>query len=68
MNEELIRRAIQFKLDMAEKLLEHLPPEASKSIKAVGSLICDSVGEHLKNAGTPEGAKTPGKINNVTIE
>ena len=70
MNEELIKKAVQFKMNMAEKILEHLPADTTTKIKSFGHLIYESVGEHIDSRGKQEAqnSKTSGKVNNVIID
>lgn len=70
MNEELIRKAIEFKLNTAEKILGRLPSGTTEKIRTLGHLICESVGEHLGATAkdAPQNSKTSGKVNNVIID
>lgn len=70
MNEEFVRKAIQFKLDTAEKILERLPPDTSEKIRSFGHLIYESLGAHHGSTGkgASQGSKTSGKINSVKID
>jgi hypothetical protein len=70
MNEALLRRALELKLNMADRMMAHLPAETSEKIREFEKLIVETVGEHLKNSGNgdPAPAKTPGKINKVEID
>lgn len=70
MNEDLVRRAIRFKMGAAQKLIDRLPPDASKTLKNIGSLIYNSIGENLGNSGTdtPDKTGAPGKVYNVPID
>ena len=69
MNEELIHKAIEFKIKTAQKILERLPPEASGRIRAFGHLVYESVGTRLNNSKeAPQSAKTQGKVNNIEID
>ena len=64
MREELIKGVIKYKLTMASKLLDRMPPAASCRVKAFGKLVCDAVTEFEAGA-QPE---TSPKSGSVTIE
>jgi hypothetical protein len=70
MHEELIKEAIRFKLHAAEKILDLLPDEAAKTVRTFGSLVYESVGEHMKNAEKEQkqNVKSAGQLNKVDIE
>ena len=68
MNEELIRRVISFKLDLAGKILERLPAGPSERARKLGSIIYESLGAHLNSGEKQSNAKEPGKISSVPIE
>jgi hypothetical protein len=64
MREELIKSVIKYKLTMASKLLDRMPPAASGRVKAFGKLVCDAVTEF--GAGTQ--TETAPKSGSVPIE
>ena len=68
MNEPLIRRAVAFKLSAAGRLLDHLPAGTSASVRRLGELLYDCLGEHLKTGAAAPPAKAPGIINKVEID
>jgi hypothetical protein len=70
MNELLVRNLIRYKLNAAEAIVERLPLEISKEIKALGRVILESL-----NEGSQEMKKQPDKetkpsnnLKNVIIE
>jgi fumarate hydratase class II len=45
MNKELIRKLVKCKLNLANELLKHLPPEMSEEIKNIGEIILESLND-----------------------
>jgi len=70
MNEELINKFVKYKINIAGKLVEHLPTKASAELKDLGRLIIESVNESvLEMKEQPTKKSTPSdKLNNVPIE
>lgn len=64
MHEALIKNVVKCKMHMASKLLERLPPEASKHIRAYGKLIYEAVGDCI-SGNTSEPAP---QVKNVDIQ
>jgi hypothetical protein len=58
MREELIKSMIKYKLTMASKLLDKLPPEASSRVKTFGKLAYDAISEFETPAEQAPAAKT----------
>jgi hypothetical protein len=70
MNEELLRCAVRFKLETAEKFMNRLPQETIHKLRAYVRIIFDTVGETLAEQ-EPEKARNTGKthnLNNVKID
>jgi hypothetical protein len=65
-----IGRIIKLKLNVAEKLLEHLPEKTSAQIKDMGKIILNSINENVQatkeHSTGKSGAST--HLNHVTIE
>ncbi|HWQ72878.1 MAG TPA: hypothetical protein VN370_11225 [Desulfitobacteriaceae bacterium] len=70
MDEEIIGRIIKLKLNMAEKLIGHLPEKAASQIKDLGKIILKSLNENVQDtkehASEKSGALT--HLNHVPIE
>ncbi len=64
MHEALIKNIVKFKMHMASKLLERLPPEASEHIRAYGKLIYEAVGDCI--AGN--NSQPPPQVKNIDIQ
>ncbi len=70
MDEERIGRIIGLKLNMAEKLFEHLPEKTSAQIKDMGKKILRSINENVRDTKehSPEKSGTSTHLNHVPIE
>jgi len=70
MDERLIGRIISYKLNMAEKLLEHLPEKTSAQIKDMGKIILKSINENVQdtNEHSTEKSGPSTHLNQVPIE
>ena len=69
MNEAFIKRAVELKLNAAEKVLGCLPPEASEPLRKFGAIVAECLGAHAKSGtGTPPSTDGSGKINSVHID
>lgn len=70
MNELLVKNFIKYKLNTAEAIVEQLPLEVSKEIKALGRVILESLNESSQemNGQSDKKSKPKDKLNNVIIE
>lgn len=70
MNEELTRQLIKLKLNAANSIISHLPPEISEEIKGLGRLIIMEANETLKALDKQPANKTKrdNKLDNIEIE
>lgn len=64
MHEELIKDVVRFKVKLASKLIDKLPPEASKKLRSFGETVYEAVGAAL----TDKESTTPPKSGPINIE
>jgi hypothetical protein len=70
MDEELIGKIIELKLNMAEKLIGYLPEEVSLQIKDIGKIILKSINENVQDTKehSTEKPGTAAHLNHIPIE
>lgn len=70
MNEAVTRKIIQKKLELAEQLLEHMPPKLAERVKAAGTLVVEELykGTRAEKEAGEEQKKDKNKLNEVRIE
>jgi hypothetical protein len=70
MNEELVKKIIQYKLQAASKIVNRLPADMSNEMKDLGRIILDSLNEGFQEIKKlPENKmKSKNVISNIRIE
>lgn len=70
MNEALVKKVIQYKLNIAGSLIELLPSKVSDEVKSLGKVIMESMNENFqdKTKAHDQPTKSTEGINSVTIE
>ncbi len=71
MNEDLIRKLIQVKLDIGQELLEHLPPGKADEIRDLGRIALKCLNEYSetnKKEYNKRSKSASEKVKNIDIE
>lgn len=70
MNEAVIRKIIHKKLELAEQLLEHMPPKLAETVREAGTLVLEELykgAKEVQKTGVKQ-EKDKSKLNEVQIE
>ncbi len=50
MNEALIKKLVQVKLDVAEEILEHLPSKQAEEVRDLGKIVLESLNDYANSS------------------
>jgi hypothetical protein len=70
MNEEFIKKAVRYKLDLASSVADRLPPKMNSELMELCGAVLESINEYTKETKSSETKKAnpPDKLNKVSIE
>ncbi len=70
MNEELLKKAIRFKLELADSMLDCLPPKMSSEIRSLRRTAAECLNDYEKETHSPASPKESpdGGLKHVPIE
>jgi hypothetical protein len=68
MNDSLLKSIIKRKLQVAEKIVDHLPDEVSGKIKHFSKVILEGINECSQELGESSSKKQSIELEKITIE
>ncbi|MEI8217108.1 MAG: hypothetical protein WCF96_08405 [Eubacteriales bacterium] len=68
MNEDLIKRLVKIKLDLADSFIARLPEKEEKQLREIGHYVLEALNEQNNVSGNMKNTKESSNIKEINIE